>query len=68
MQRIDDFKKGKLVEVCVPRANSPDSMFAHEDCGMRVVDEIPCQVGKLFDDLRSDFRVSVGGDEDTEPR
>ena len=56
------------MEIRITGTDLPNAMFAHEDCGMRVVDEIPCQVGKLFDDQRSDFRVSVGGDEDTEPR
>ena len=42
---IDDFEKGKPVEISVSRADAPDSMLAHEDRRVSVVEQIACQVG-----------------------
>lgn len=68
MNRVNDFEKWKPVEVCIPSADPPDSMLAHEDRGMRVVEEVACKVRKLHDNLRGDIRVSLRGDKDAKPR
>jgi hypothetical protein len=67
LNRVNDFKKRKPVEVCIPGADPPDSMLAHKDRGMRVVEQIACKVRKLHDDLRGDIRMSLRGDKDTKP-
>jgi len=56
------------VEVGIPSADPPDSMLAHEDRGMRVMEQVACKVRKLHDNLRGDIRVSLRGDKDTKPR
>lgn len=44
MKRVDNFEKGKPVEVCIPGANPPDSALAHQDGGVRAAEQIACQV------------------------
>ena len=39
------------MEVGVPRANPPNAVFAHEDRGMGVMEEVAGQMGKLGKDL-----------------
>ncbi len=39
------------MEVGVPGANAPNAVFAHEDCGVGVMQEVAGQVGKFGKDL-----------------
>jgi hypothetical protein len=59
--RLDDLKKGEPPEVRVSRANSADAVLAHQDRGMRIVNEIAREPWKLSDELRGDRRVTFGG-------
>jgi len=34
---IYDFQKRELIEIGIPRADAPDTVFAHENCRVRVV-------------------------------
>jgi len=54
------------VEIRVPGTDPPDSMFPHEDSGVRIVKQIACQVRKLRDDLPGDLAVTLCRDEDAE--
>ena len=56
------------MEVGVPGTDPPDSMLAHENGGVRVMEQIACQMRKLRDNLSGDIRVSLRRYEDTEPR
>ena len=40
LKGIDNFQKGKTVEIGISRANLPDAVFTHEDGCMRVVEQI----------------------------
>lgn len=68
LNRVNDFEKRKPVEVGIPAADPSDSMLAHEDRGVRVMEQVACEVWNLPDNLRGDIRVSLGGDEDAETR
>jgi len=40
LNRVNDFEKRKPVEVSIPAADPSDSMLAHEDRGMRVMEQV----------------------------
>jgi len=67
LNRIDDFEEGKSVEISIPGAYPPDSVLTHEDCRVRVMDEIACKVRKLSDDLPCNLGVPLRGDNEIEP-
>ena len=56
-QGIDHLEKGKSMEVGVAGANPPNAVFAHEDCGMGVMQEVAGQMGKFGKDLSSHLGV-----------
>jgi hypothetical protein len=68
LKRIDDFEKRKPIEISVPGAYAPDSMLAHADRCVRIVEQIACQVRKLRDNLLADLGVPLRGDKDVEAR
>jgi len=51
------------MEVEVPRVDSPDPVLAHEDRDVRVVQQLPGDVGKLPEDLLRDGGVTRRCDE-----
>jgi hypothetical protein len=54
------------VEVGVPCADPEDSVLAHENGGVRVVDQIPGEPGKFSDHLLGDVGVALGRDKHSE--
>jgi hypothetical protein len=66
VKRVDDFKEGEPVEICIPGADSPDSVFPHKDGRVSVVQEIAGQVRNSFDDLPGDLDVSLRRDKHIE--
>jgi len=67
LKGVNDFQKGKPVEVRIPGADAPNSVLAHEDGCVRVVKQIAHQVRKLRDNLPGHLCMSLCRDEDTEP-
>jgi hypothetical protein len=51
---VDNFEKGKTVEIGISRANLPDAVFAHEDGCMRVVEQIAGEMWNFSDNLLRD--------------
>ena len=45
------------MEVGVAGANPPNAVFAHEDCGVGVVQEVASQMGKFGKDLSGHLGV-----------
>jgi hypothetical protein len=66
LERVDNFEKRELVEVCIACADLPDSMLTHEDGGMRVVKQIAGEVREFSDDLLSYGGVPLRWDQSTE--
>jgi len=66
LQRIDNFYKRKPVEIGIPSVDPPDSMLAHENGGMRIMEQITCEMRKFRNHLRSNIRVPLCGREDAE--
>lgn len=56
------------MEVGVSGTNPPNAVFAHEDCGVGVVQEVAGQMGKFGKDLSGHLGVTRGGDKDTHSR
>lgn len=56
-QGIDHLDEGKPMKVCVPGANPPNAVFAHQDCGVGVMQEVAGQVGKFGKDLSGHLGV-----------
>ena len=56
------------MEVRVSRADPANAMFAHEDCGMRVMEDIASQMGKFSEDLCGHLSMSQCGDEHSDSR
>jgi len=67
LERIDHFEKRESVEISVSRADSRDSVLAHEDCRMRVMYQIAGQVRQLREDLPRDIGMSLCRDENINP-
>jgi hypothetical protein len=67
-KRIDDFHKGKLIEISIPSADSPDPMLAHEDCRMSIMHQIASQVWQFQNHVPGDLGMTLGRDENGETR
>lgn len=67
-KRIEHLQKRETVEIRVPGADAPDSMLAHEDGRVGIVDEIAGEVRQLGNDLLGDFGVPLRLDENAQPR
>jgi len=61
LQRVNDFHKRKAMEVRIAGTDSPDAVLAHENGGMRVIEQIARQMRKLPDDLCGHIRVPLRG-------
>jgi hypothetical protein len=61
LKRVDYFDKTELVEVRIPRANSPDSVLAHQNSRMRVVEEIAGDMRQLGKYLSGYIGMAFGG-------
>ncbi len=59
-RRVDHLQERKPAEIGVARADARHAMFAHQDRGVGVVDEIARKPGKLGDNSRCDGGVPVG--------
>jgi hypothetical protein len=67
-ERIEHFQKRESVEISISRADSCDSVLAHEDCRVCVMYQIAGQVRQLREDLPRDIGMSLCRDENTDPR
>lgn len=59
---VDDFEKREPVEISIAGADSPDSILAHKNSRMSVVQEIAGEVRKVREDLSCNLGVSLGRD------
>ena len=56
------------MEVGIASTDPPDTVFAHENGGMRVMEQIAGQMRELFDNLCGHIRVPLRRYQDTETR
>ena len=57
MKRIDNFEKGKPVEIGIPGADLADSVLTHEDGCVSIMQEIAGQVRDFLEDPPGNFGV-----------
>lgn len=57
---VDYLYEREPVKIGVARADLPDSVFAHENGCVRVVQDAPFQVWNFGNDLRENFSMSRG--------
>lgn len=62
-KRVYHLEKGKPMKIGVARTNATDAMFAHQDCGVGVMEDVAREVRQLGKNLRSHLTVPRGGDE-----
>ena len=55
------------MEVSIPSTDPPDAVLAHENGGMRVMEQIACQMRQFPNDLSGHISVPLRGYQDTEP-
>ena len=67
LHRVNDVYKRKAVEVGIPSTHPPDAVLAHENGGMRVMEQVACQMRKLPDNLRGHVGVPRRGYQDADP-
>jgi hypothetical protein len=65
-KRIDDFHKGKLIEISIPSANSADPMLAHENCGVSIMHQIASEVWQFQNHVPGDLCMTLGWDKNGE--
>src|SRR5262249_11712422 len=68
LKRINHLEEWELMEIGIPGTDSSDPVFAHENSGMRIVDQIAGEVRQLQNDLFGDIGVSLRRDENREAR
>jgi hypothetical protein len=56
------------VEIRVSRADAADSVLAHQDCCVCVMDQIAGKPGKFADDQRCNVSVTLGRNQNAKPR
>ena len=56
------------MEIGVPGANPANAVFAHEDCGTGVMEEVAGQMRKFRKDLSGHLGVPRGRDKHTQSR
>jgi hypothetical protein len=66
--RIDNFQKLELIEIGIPSADPPNAVLAHENCRVRIVQQVAGEVRQLQNDLFGDVSVPLGRDKDSETR
>lgn len=57
LKGLDDFEKRKTVKVSISSADPPDSVLAHEDGCMRVVQQVAGKVRNFSENLLPDYRM-----------
>jgi hypothetical protein len=63
---VDHLEKREKMEIGVAAADARDSMLTHEDCGMRVMENISREVRDFCNDLSRDVGVALRRDENPE--
>ena len=66
-ERIEDFKERKPVKIGIPRIDPSDAVLSHQNRGMRVVQEVPCQVRGIAKHLFNDGRMAFAFHQDAQP-
>ena len=56
------------MKIRIVGADSPNAVFAHENCRMRVMKQITSEMRQLENDLSGDVGMPVRGDKDGEAR
>lgn len=59
MERINDFEKREPMEIGISCADLPDSVLAHEDGCVCVVQDVAGKMGKIREDLTRDLGVAL---------
>ena len=67
-QGINDFQERELIEICIAGADLSDAVLAHENCRVRIVEQIAGKVRQLHNELAGDVGMTVGRDENGEAR
>jgi hypothetical protein len=67
-KRIYDFQKRELIKIGIPRADAPDAVFAHENCRVRVVQQVTGKMRQLQNDLFCNIGMPVCRDKNCEAR
>jgi hypothetical protein len=65
-ERINDLQKCELVKIRVAGADPPNPMLTHENCRMRVMQEITREMRQFQNDLPGDVGMPVGGNQNGE--
>jgi hypothetical protein len=65
-ERINDFQKPKLIKIRIAGADPSNAMLTHEDCRMRVMQEITGEMRQFQNDLPGDVGMPVGGNQNGE--
>jgi small subunit ribosomal protein S9 len=66
--RLEDLDEREAVEIRVSRADAADSVLAHQDCCVCVMDQIAGKPGKFADDQRCNVSVTLGRNQNAKPR
>jgi hypothetical protein len=67
-QRIDYFEKREAMEIHVVRTDLLDAMLAHENCRVRIVEDISGQMRRLRNHLGGNVRMALCRHEHAETR
>src|SRR5947207_3500536 len=67
-KRIHDVEKPKAMEIGITRANLPHAMLAHQDCSMRIMDQISAELRNLTNDVGCDVGMAQCGDQNIKAR
>jgi hypothetical protein len=65
---IYDFQKRELIEVGIPRADAPDTVFPHENTLMRVVQQVTGKMRQLQNNLFGHIGMPVCRDKNSQAR
>jgi len=64
LNRVNDFKEWKAVEIHVTSAHAANSVLANQYRSMRIMNNIPGKLRKFSNDLCGDIRVLLCGNKD----
>ena len=65
-ERINDFQKPKLIKIRIAGADPSNAMLTHEDCRMRVMQEITGEMRQFQNDLPRDVGMPLRGNQNGE--
>ena len=65
-ERINDLQKRELIKIRIAGADPPNAVLAHENCRMRVMQQITGEMRQLYDNLAGNVGMPVRGNEDGE--